>query len=43
MPYLDDKLDHHKEIENLLIKLGFSKFEEESNDGKSGGLFSIFK
>ncbi len=43
MPYLDDKLNHHKEIENLLIKLGFSRFEEENSDGKSGGLFCIFK
>ncbi len=43
MPYLDDKLNHHNEIEHLLIKLGFSRFEEETSDGKSGGLFSIFK
>lgn len=42
MPYLDDKIEHHEEIDNFLIKLGFSKLEN-TTDNKNNGLFSIFK
>ena len=42
LPYLDDKLDNHKELTELLIKLGFVRFQND-NDGKNGKLFSIFK
>ena len=39
IPYLDDKLDNHVELEYLLQKLGF-----DSNDhDKNGRLFNIFK
>lgn len=43
IPYLDDKLDHHQVIEDFLIKMGFSRFEENSDDGKNSKLFNIFK
>ena len=44
IPYLDDKLDNHKELQELLAKLGFVRFEETSeNEGKSNKLFNIFK
>ena len=44
MPYLDDKLDHHKEIEEFLIKLGFARFDENSGEEqKNSKLFNIFK
>lgn len=44
IPYLDDKLDHHKVIEEFLIKLGFSRFEEGLTDEpKNNKLFNIFK
>lgn len=44
IPYLDDKLDHHKVIEEFLIKLGFARFEEnETDDAKNSKLFNIFK
>ncbi len=39
IPYLDDKLDNHVELEYLLQKMGFNK---EDND-KNGKLFNIFK
>ena len=44
IPYLDDKLDNHKVLEELLVKLGFVRFEE-SNDSetKNSKLFNIFK
>lgn len=42
VPYLDDKLEHSKVIDELLIKLGFVRFEN-SEDGKSSKLFNIFK
>ncbi len=41
IPYLDDKLDNHYELEALLQKLGFSS-NISSND-KGGKLFNIFK
>ncbi len=44
MPYLDDKLDHHKEIEEFLINLGFARFDENSGEEqKNSKLFNIFK
>lgn len=44
IPYLDDKLDHHKVIEEFLIKLGFARFEENiGEETKSNKLFNIFK
>ena len=44
IPYLDDKLDHHKVIEEFLIKLGFARFEENTGDEtKNNKLFNIFK
>lgn len=44
IPCLDDKLDHHKVIEEFLIKLGFVRFEENQTDeAKNSKLFSIFK
>ena len=39
VPYLDDKLDNHVELEYLLQKMGFNK---EDND-KNVKLFNIFK
>lgn len=40
IPYLDDKLDNHYELEALLQKLGLN----EKNDNEKGGkLFSIFR
>lgn len=42
VPYLDDKLDSHKVLDELLIKLGFSRLDIDNGD-KGGKLFSIFK
>lgn len=42
VPYLDDKLDSHRVLDELLIKLGFSRLDLENSD-KGGKLFSIFK
>ncbi len=43
IPYLDDKLDHQKILNNFLISLGFVRFEESNEDGKNSKLFNIFK
>ena len=44
IPYLDDKLDNHKELEELLVKLGFVRFEESNEtETKNSKLFNIFK
>lgn len=44
IPCLDDKLDHHKVIEEFLIKLGFVRFEETvGEDNKNSKIFNIFK
>ncbi len=43
IPNLDDKLDNQKIIGEFLIKLGFSRFDNNSEDGKSNKLFNIFK
>jgi len=42
VPYLDDKLDSHRVLDELLIKLGFSRLDFDNSD-KGGKLFSIFK
>ena len=42
VPYLDDKLDNNKVLNDLLMKLGFSKLDEGGTT-KGGSLFSIFK
>ena len=42
IPYLDDKLDKHHVLDELLMKLGFSRLDTENSD-KGGKLFSIFK
>ena len=42
VPYLDDKLDNNKVLNDLLMKLGFSKLDE-GDTTKGGSLFSIFK
>ena len=43
IPYLDDKLDRHKVLENFLIELGFVRLDENSGDNKNSKLFNIFK
>ena len=43
MPYLDDKLDKSIDINDFLKKLGFTRLEEDNQDGKSNKIFSIFK
>ena len=40
LPFLDDKKDHHKEIDEFAIALGFARLKESSS-GK-GKLFGIF-
>ena len=42
IPYLDDKLDEHRVLEDLLIKMGFTRLDT-NNSEKGGKLFSIFK
>ncbi len=41
IPYLDDKLDNHPELIELLVSLGFTKLDGENEKG--GKLFNIFK
>ena len=42
IPYLDDKLDQHKVLNNFLVELGFVRLDE--NEGtKNSKLFNIFK
>lgn len=40
LPYLDDKKDHQKVLDDFLFSLGFSRLKDDSNKGK---IFSIFK
>ncbi|MCI8394728.1 MAG: hypothetical protein HFH86_04550 [Bacilli bacterium] len=42
LPYLDDKLDHHKILDEFLIKMGFMRIEDEKQE-KGSKLFNIFK
>lgn len=43
IPYLDDKLDHHKVLDKFLIELGFVRLDESNDDNKNSKLFNIFK
>lgn len=43
IPYLDDKLDHNKVLDNFLIQLGFVRLDESSEENKNSKLFNIFK
>lgn len=44
IPYLDDKLDNQKILEEFLIKLGFARFEDSiGEENKNNKLFNIFK
>lgn len=43
IPYLDDKLERHKVLDNFLIELGFVRLDETSDDNKNSKLFNIFK
>lgn len=40
LPYLDEKLDNNKKINEFLIALGFSRLSESNNDSK--GIFGKF-
>lgn len=42
IPYVDDKKDHHKVIDEFLIALGFARLKKPNSGGK-GGLFNLFK
>ena len=42
IPYLDDKLENNHVLNELLIKMGFSRLDVENSE-KGGKLFSIFK
>ncbi len=42
IPYLDDKLENHQVLHELLIKMGFVRLDSENTE-KGGKLFSIFK
>jgi len=42
IPYLDDKLDSHFVLDELLIKMGFVRLDTDNSD-KGGKLFNIFK
>ncbi len=42
IPYLDDKLDHHAILDELLIKMGFVRLESSESE-KGNKLFNIFK
>jgi hypothetical protein len=43
IPYLDDKLDHHKVLDDFLIRLGFVRLDEKGDEPKNSKLFNIFK
>ena len=42
IPYLDDKLENNHVLNELLIKMGFARLDEDNSE-KGGKLFSIFK
>jgi len=42
IPYLDDKLDEHFVLDELLIKMGFVRLDTDNSE-KGGKLFNIFK
>ncbi len=43
IPYLDDKLENNKKLDEFLINLGFVRLEEKGDEGKNSKLFNIFK
>ncbi|HJF41215.1 MAG TPA: hypothetical protein K8V91_09845 [[Clostridium] spiroforme] len=42
IPYVDDKLENNHVLNELLIRMGFARLDEENSE-KGGKLFSIFK
>ncbi len=42
VPYVDDKLENNHVLNELLIRMGFTRLDEENSE-KGGKLFSIFK
>lgn len=42
IPYVDDKLDNNAILNDLLIKMGFARLDDDNSE-KGGKLFSIFK
>lgn len=42
IPYVDDKLENNHVLNELLIRMGFTRLDEENSE-KGGKLFSIFK
>ena len=42
IPYLDDKLENNHVLNELLIKMGFTRLDDDNSE-KGGKLFSIFK
>lgn len=43
VPSLDDKLNNQKELEGLLLRLGFVRINNSSDNNKNSKLFNIFK
>lgn len=43
MPYLDDKLDKSSNVDEFLVKLGFSRLNGNADDSKGNKIFNIFK
>lgn len=43
IPYVDDKKDHHKVLDEFLIALGFARLKNPNGGGKGGKLFNLFK
>ncbi len=43
MPFLDDKLDKSVAVDEFLVKLGFTRLSDESEESKNSKLFGIFK
>lgn len=43
IPYVDDKKDHHKVIDEFLIALGFARLKNPNGGTKGSKLFGLFK
>lgn len=43
VPYVDDKKDHHKVLDEFLITLGFARLKNPNGNNKGGKLFNLFK
>ena len=43
IPYVDDKKDHHKVIDEFLIALGFARLKSPNSGGKGSKLFGLFR